>query len=284
MTGSMTRFVNNSIIAVFLLFIFAFVVNADELKAEDIIAKHLESIGTKGKREAVKNRMAMGTSEFESKLPPRKTVGKSAIVSEVNDLMFISSFNSSEYPYEKIGFFRGSIQIPLALQNARSPLGTFIADHSVLLNEGLFTGSISSTWNLSNPQIKKRKIESAGVKKIDGRKAYVLSYYPKTSSNDFSVKMFFDAETFQHIRTEYRDAVQGATPSFGNLGDAFGAVFTLTEEFGDYKTTDGMTLPHSYKIKYMRDSNSGTFEWNWGFKIEQYRFNEKLKENFFNFS
>lgn len=270
--------------AVVLFLILGFiVVKADEMKAEDVIAKHLDSIGSKEKRETIKNRLATGTSEFESKLPARKTTGKGAIVSELNDLMFLSSFRSNEYPYEKIGFFKGSINIPLALQNSRSPLGVFIADHSVLLTEGLFTGSISSTWNLSNSQIKRGKIEFAGIKKIEGHKVYALAYYPRTSSNEFTVKMYFDIETFQHVRTEYRDAISGKQAAFGQLGNQSGVIIALTEDFGDFKTVDGLTFPYSYKIKYMTDSNSGTYEWNWGFKIEQYRFNEKLKENFFSF-
>lgn len=283
MLSSVSKGYSKLIAAALFLVLGVALVSADDLKAEDIIAKHLDSIGTKEKRDAVKNRMAMGTSEFESKLPARKTTGKSAIVSEVNDLMFLSSFRSNEYPYEKIGFFKGSVNIPLALQNSRSPLGTFIADHSSLLTEGLFTGSISSLWNLSNPQIRKGRIESAGAKKIDGRKTFVLSYYPKTGSTDFSVKMYFDAETFQHVRTEYRDSIPAKQATFGQLGNPYGLIIAMTEEFGDFKTADGLTLPHSYKIKYMTDSNGGTYEWNWGFKIEQYRFNEKLKENFFSF-
>lgn len=257
---------------------------ADEMKPEQIIAKHLDSIGSKEKRDAIKNRMAIGTSDFESKLPSRKTSGKSIIVSELKDLMILSSFASGEYPYEKIGYFKGSVNIPLAWLSSRSPLGTFVADHSVLLTEGLLTGSISSVWRLLDPQFEKGRIESVGTKKVNGRNAYVLRYYPKTNSGDFSVKMYFDAETFHHLRTEYRDAVPGAAPSFGVLGDQFGAVVQLTEDFGDFKKTDNLTFPHTYKIAYTLNSNRGTYEMEWNFKIEQYRFNEKLKENFFSFS
>src|SRR4051812_6613458 len=87
-------------------------VKAEDLKAEEIVAKHLESIGTKEKREEVKNRMVLGISEFHSKLPARKTGGKMIIVSETNNLFFASSFNSENYPFEKIGYFAGKVNVP----------------------------------------------------------------------------------------------------------------------------------------------------------------------------
>src|SRR5262245_20463205 len=78
---------------------------AQDLKAEDIIAKHLESIGTKEKRDEVKTRIAAGASSFESKQPDKKAVGKAVLVSDANNLFFLSSFNSTEYPFEKVGLF-----------------------------------------------------------------------------------------------------------------------------------------------------------------------------------
>src|SRR5215203_3245875 len=89
-----------------LLFLsFSTAVNAQKITVEEIIANHLDSIGTKEKRDAVKNRLAVGTSQFESKLPSRKTAGKAILVSEANNLFFVASFASKEYPFEKIGFF-----------------------------------------------------------------------------------------------------------------------------------------------------------------------------------
>ena len=257
---------------------------ADEPKPEEIIAKHLESIGTKEKREATKNRMAAGTSQFQSKLPNRKTTGKALIVSEAaNNLMFISSFSSQEYPFEKIGLFADKVSLPFVTAGTKSPLGTFISEHNKILSEGLFTGSISSTWGLLNPQIKSEKFASAGTKKIDGRKTHALSYYPSGSSAEFTVKLFFDAETFRHVRTEYRHVISPKEQKMGTLGEQNGVRIGLTESFTDFKTADGLTLPHAYKAHYVTDSNSGTYEYEWTIAINQYLFNQKLDSGFFSF-
>lgn len=268
---------------ILLFFLFSVTLNAQKLTAEEIIAKHLDSIGTKEKRDAVKNRFAVGTSQFESKLPSRKTAGKAILVSEANNLFFVASFASQEYPFEKIGFFADKISLPFVTAGTRSPLGAFIADHNKVLSDGLLTGSISSIWSLLNPQIKSGKFDAAGTKKIDGRKVYVLNYFPSGGSSEFTVKLFFDAENFQHLRTEYRRTIAPKVAAFGVLGQQSGVKIELTEDFGNFKSADGLTLPHSYKLRYLTDSNSGVYEYNWGITISQYLFNQKLEANFFSF-
>lgn len=268
----------------FLCSLTSIAVKAQDLKPEEIITRHLESIGTKEKRAAVKNRMAAGASTFQSKLPNRKTAGKALIVSEAaNNLMFISSFSSQEYPFEKIGFFSDKVSLPFVTAGAKSPLGTFIADHNKILSEGLFAGSISTTWNLLNPQFKKEKFGGGGTKKIDGRKTYVLDFYPGGSSAEFTVKLYFDAETFRHVRTEYRHVISPREQKMGTLGEQNGVKIALTESFADFKTIDGLTLPHAYKLHYVTDSNSGTYEYEWNVAVSQYLFNQKLAPDFFSF-
>jgi hypothetical protein len=271
-------------LVVFLLNLCVFSIDAQELKAEEAISKHLDSIGTKEKRDEIKNRFVVGTSEFASKLPSRKTAGKVVFVSEANNLFFVSSFNSREYPFEKIGCFKGKVNLPYVTPGTRSPLGAFIADHDKILSDGLLTGSISETWTLLNLLEQKGVFKSAGTKKVDGRETYVLNYFPKgVGSSDFTVKLFFDSQTFRHVRTEYRRTVAPKDATFGVLGQEGGVRISLREDFGDFKNTGGLTLPHSYKIHYETDSNSGTYEYDWGFKVAQYLFNQNLDPNFFSF-
>ncbi len=268
----------------FLLNLSVFFVKSQDLKAEEIISKHLDSIGTKEKRDAIKNRLVGGTSEFESKLPSRKTAGKAVFVSEANDLFFVSSFNSKEYPFEKIGFFKGKQNLPFVTSGTRSPLGAFIADHNKILSDGLLTGSISQTWALLNLQDQKGTLKSAGSKKIGGRETYVLSYSPKNGgSTEFSIKLFFDKQNFRHVRTEYRHVIAAKVETFGALGKQTGVEISLTETFADFKDESGLTLPYSYKIQYLTDSNRGTYEYKWGFTISKYLFNQNLAPDFFSF-
>jgi hypothetical protein len=257
---------------------------AQSLKAPEIIKRHLDSIGPAQLRASLKNHLVVGRSSFGSKFPERKTTGKALIVSQGTDLMFTTSFMSQEYPYEKIGYFNEKISLPFVTAGARSPLGAFIADHETMMSNGLFTGVISTAWPFAEGRKLKGRMEAGGIKKIDGRRAYVIDYFPSSAaSSEYTIKLYFDAETFQHIRTEYRHVIAPQQDPFGVLGRQTGVKLGVTENFSDFKAVDGLTFPHAYKINYITDSNSGTYEYEWGVTITDYYFNQKLEPTFFSF-
>ncbi|MDQ3179872.1 MAG: hypothetical protein M3Q33_05065 [Acidobacteriota bacterium] len=256
---------------------------AQELKLAEVISKHAASIGTVEKRKELKNIVLLGFSVFESKLPQRKSAGKLAIVSDKSNLLFISSFTGEGYPFEKIGIFEGKINVPFVSPGIRSPLGDFLWEHPGILKSGLFSGSMSLTWSLLEENLKKGKLKLAGTKKIDGRKAYVIEYFTEGNSDSLKIRLYFDAETFQHIRSQYREEFAGKEATFGTLGQINGYVVELTETFGDFKTSDGITLPNASKVRYMGSSSKGTYEYDRVFKVTEAKFNQPLKEGFFNF-
>lgn len=262
-------------------------VKADDPKAEEIIAKHLDSIGSKEKRAAVKNQVAAGKCEFTAKVPYAKLVGKTLIVSDAGNLFFVSGFNSQNYPFEKIGLFDKKVAIPFVVAGNRSPLGGFLHENNKIISERLFAGSVSTTWNLLDVENLKAKLKTAGKKKIDGRETYVLNYFPKSEiSSDFSIKLYFDAKTFQHLRTEYQHTLPSKTYQSGILGgnSESGARNLLVENFGDFKDAGGLILPHSYKIYLLMDAQTTTHDFEWNITIAQYHFNQNLDAGFFSFS
>ncbi|HLA95872.1 MAG TPA: hypothetical protein VK612_09140 [Pyrinomonadaceae bacterium] len=273
-----------SFIALGIVLIIAQTALAQDLKPEEIVEKHITAIGGRTKLDTIKNRFVAGASEFESKLPSRKTGGKAVIASDKNNLMFLASFASKEYPKEKIGYFTDKVSLPWVTSGTRSPLGAFLADHEKVLSDGLFGGTISSTWAILTLDSKKPLLKSGGSKKLDGRKAYAIDYFPKGSnSSEFTIRLFFDSETFNHVRTEYRHTISAGQDKFGQLGRQAGVKIGLTEIFGDFKTVDGFTFPYDYRAEYRTESNSGTYEWVWGVKVTQYLFDQNLAADFFNF-
>lgn len=275
---------------IFLIILFALGLNAQDLKIEEVVSKHTDSIGKTDKRKELKNMMLLGTSEFSSKLPERKSAGKVAIVSDASNLLMISSFAADSYPYEKIGIFNSKLNIPFINPGVRSPLGDFLWEHQSILKSGLFSGSMSLQWSLLDANFKKGKINLGGTKKIDGRKVYVVDYFPPGSSEAFKIKLFFDADTFQHVRSEYREEYtgkevpfSGRNPNNNSLGQINGYVMQLTETYEDFKSFEGITLPTNYKVKYMGSSSKGTWEYDWSFRLNDVKFNQPLKEGFFTF-
>lgn len=257
---------------------------AQDLKPEEVVEKHIAATGGSSKLAEIKNRVVAGQSSFESKLPSRKAGGKALIVSDNANLMFISSFASTEYPMEKIGYFKDRVSLPWVTAGTRSPLGAFLADHEKVLSDGLFGGAMSSSWALLRPNQSGFSLKYAGSKKVDGRRVQVLEYLSKgIGSQEFTIRLFFDAETFLHVRTEYKREISSSQDTFGQLGRQAGVKISLTETFGDFRKVDGYTFPYDYKAEYRTDSNGGTYEYVWGVKVGAYNLNQTLAADFFTF-
>lgn len=255
-----------------------------DLKPTEILEKHIAALGGRAKLAELKNRIAAGASEFESKLPSKRTHGKALIASDKENLMFVASFASKEYPMEKIGFFKNDVSLPWVTAGTRSPLGAYLADHEKVLSDGLFTGAISSNWALLDLEKRGARLNSVGMRKVDGRTVHVLEYLGKgIGSQEFRVRLFFDAETFSHVRTEYRREISSSQDTWGQLGRQAGVRLALTEIFGDFRTVDGYTFPYDYRATYRTESNSGTYEYSWGVKIGAYNLNQNLAADFFKF-
>ncbi len=260
----------------------------DKLTAEEIITKHLDSIGTKEKRETIKNQVVLGDAEF---IAPKNggslSKGKIVIASELNKVLFGMSFTMPSYPFEKIGFDGDKLKIANVTQNTKSPLGTFVSSFGEIMTEGLLGGTSSNAWSLLKLDDRKAKFETGGTKKIDGKEAYVVRYFPKGGS-DLNISLFFEKDTFRHLRTEYRRIVAASIGTSTGLGAAQSGSridnsakqsetrYLLSEDFSDFKTVAGLTLPHSYKLYYSLDATRGSSEFEWKIIIAQYYFNQKL--------
>lgn len=253
----------------------------DKLTVEEIIAKHLDSIGSKEKRESIKNQLAIGISEFSIlRSSSSKTLGNAVIVSENRKVMLGTKYNSLDYPFEKVSFDGNKVDIAFISPGLRSPFGNFIYSNKHIFSEGLFGGTLSSSWAILDIQSRKAKMDNNGKKKIDGRDVYILEYLPRRGS-DTNIKIYFDAETFQHIRTEYRQtfsAAQGKTPE--QSSQQLESKQILTEEFSDFSVENGLSLPHKYRLHLLL-AGRGTSEFEWKFEFSKFLFNQQLEANSF---
>jgi hypothetical protein len=126
--------------------------------------------------------------------------------------------------------------------------------------------------------------------------------------NNIKVMLYFDPETFRHVRTEYKLKVQGeqalqagqtvtrGVPNSANLGtgqqggpitrsagvqDQIGySYYTLVEKFDDFKEINGMMLPNRYTIEYSVEGQGSSFLANWTIQAEKWVHNEKIDVSF----
>jgi len=269
----------------FAFLVFSTTALTQELKADDVLAKHLDSIGTKEKRAEIKNRITIGTAQFDVLRSPTYTKGKLSsgkvvFLSEAGKIFLGTKYESLDYPFDEIVYDGKDLNVAYINPGNRSVLGNFVISHRYLFSEGLFGGSLSTAWSLLDLHSHEAKIKSGGKKKINGQPTYVLNYLIKGGS-PLSVKLYFNAETFQHVRTEYEQVF--TAPMVKIPGESAGQVQTLhqlTEDFSDYKKVNGLTLPHSYRINLLIDGKQ-TNEFEWKFQFSQFLINEDIDLNSF---
>jgi hypothetical protein len=117
---------------------------------------------------------------------------------------------------------------------------------------------LSTAWALSDVEGRKPKLIYEGLKKIDGMQVHQLRYMPRKHT-DAEIVLYFDAETFRHVKTVYSISI----------GNNVGATITesaklqperssLEERFSDFKTVDGLTLPSHWNIHFTRELPDGS--------------------------
>lgn len=254
-----------------------------KLTAEEVVARHLKSIGTPEDLAAVKTRIAAGTSLFTVRSPGSgQNSGLSIVFSEGNKSVIAMTFANPSYPHEKFGFDGENLVISYVKPGLRSTLGDFIFRRTAIFRDGLVGGTLSTAWPLLNWNNDKGKLEYGGTKKIDGRETYVLRYMPRKGS-DLKISLYFDSETFQHVRSEYAQTVSaqmGATPDADKSGQRE-LHYELEEHFSDFKQVGKLTLPHTYKIKLMMERSNNTYLADWELVFSKFSFNQPLEAGWF---
>jgi hypothetical protein len=257
----------------------------DKMKAEDVLAKHLESIGPAAARSSVQNRVIVGTTHHVAKgRTGTGTIdGRAVLASESNKVLFGMGFDNPDYVGEKFGFNGKKFTVGYLKPGIRSTLGSFILIHDTVFKEGLMGGVLSSAWPLLNLAEHKAKLDFAGTEKIGDKSVYKLRYLPNKGS-DLQISLYFDTKTFQHVRTQY-DRVAGARFGAGGIDAQTGqreSRFKMTEDFSDFKEEGKLNLPHTYKLALEIQNRNGTTIHTWDTSLSQFAFNQTIEEASFN--
>ena len=255
---------------------------ADKLKPAELIAKHLNSIGTEKAREAIKTRIIAGTAQVVFRTAPvGQTYGRAVLASEGLKNLIGMSFYSPVYPREQFGFNGSNFIAAFVTPGVRSSLGSFLMNHDLIFKEGLMGGALSTAWPLLDLTTREAKLEYAGLKKIGYRPAHELKYQPPRTG-DLQISIFFDEGTFEHVRSEYRLVIAApmGNRSYSNVQERESR-YTLIEEFSRFNFEQELNLPHLYKIHFSADTQSGTFEAEWELKLTEFTFNQRIDPNSF---
>jgi hypothetical protein len=255
----------------------------EKLTAEALLTKHLDSIGTAEARNAAQSVSIIGTSRatFYGR-GGGVADGISVLASKPGKYLVAMKFNTSDYPFEKMGYDGSEFSVGFVKPGVRSNLGSFLRTNENTFKNGLMSGTLSTSWALLNLDPKVARVKYAGTKKIDGIKLHALEYDPKKGS-DLNITLYFDAETFRHVRTEYRRVI--AARQGANVDASAGQSetrYTFVETFADFGQENKLTLPHTYKIRLEILTGNGTTSYEWLMNLQRFTFNLVIDDKDFN--
>lgn len=251
-----------------------------KLKPEQLVSKHLESIGKADTRKGITSRTTAGATQVIFRLGGQGTLnGQGNILSDGTSVRFGMRYSALEYPGEQIAFDGNDVTVGQINPGNYSPLSSFVNENDVLLKEGLMFGSLSTSWTLFDVAGKKPKLDDAELKKIDGRLLYEMKYQARRG-NPFQVYLYFEPDTFRHVRSLFRLSAPSMRGT--NITDSAELVrYQIVEDFDQFKEVDGLTLPHSYKLDFSIDAPRGASFTSWMYLVQQVTHNGRLERQLF---
>ncbi len=250
----------------------------EKISAEEILAKHLDSIGTNEARANTKSTMVVGTSKaiFKGR-GAGFAEGIVVLASEGEKSLIGMKFNNADYPFEIMGYDGHKFSAKQIRPGTRSVLGEFLRLHGSIFENGVMGGVLSQSWSLLNFNEKKGKLRFAGTETIDEKQVYKLNYAPK-KGGDLDINLFFDADTFQHVRTEYKRILSSQIGGGGVDSSARQSEtrYTMIEDFSEFKAENKLNLPHNYRLFLEIISGNGTVSYEWKMELQNFSFNNLI--------
>jgi hypothetical protein len=257
----------------------------DKMTSDELITRHLASIGKPDAIAAAKTRILVGKGVLTSKLGYNgRLTGPAQFVSSDDKMLLAIIFDSNEYPYEKLAF--DGKDTSFGRPNGKlTRLSDFVKAQTAIVKQGLFGGALSANWLLANQGSKKAKIDYAGTENINGKQLYKLRVRP-SGSGDVTASIYFEPDTFHHVLTVYQYTVEPHMISSDSTVNATAkaSYYTLTERFSDFKKVGDLVLPLGYEIDITNQLEDSTEQLSWAMTFSQAYYNEPLEASAFKVS
>ncbi len=258
---------------------------AQKMDPEQIFQKNLESVASAEKRAALKNLTALAEVKY-SVGPNHKEVfnGPAVIVTEGSKMALAFSLPFQDYPQEKFSYDDKALRIGFALPGFRSLLGEFLHTYEEIVKVHSLASPFRRLFLAEDATSRTEKFSFEGVRKLDGREVFVISLAPRAGSG-LSTRFYYDKETFRHLRTEFTRTVGATIGTRGEVPEHTSDTRQeMIEEFSDFKTENGVTLPRKYKLSVTVETGQVTRDVLYVFSLKKIFLNQPLDPATFNIS
>ncbi len=237
----------------------------EKITAEELISRHLESIGPAEARQQLETRTFVGEGLWRMFVGGVGQIsGQASIVSSKDtcDIKFDTRGNTAFFG-ERFSFDGEHTFVKRAFQSEYSHLGRFMQRNTRILDQGLLGGTASLSWVLQDVAGRRAKVRYRGLKDVDERLLHRLDYRPRKGSGNLKIELYFEPETYRHVRTEYRDdypagigaapdpsrsAVPGS-PRDPTISRMQHTRVSLIETFDNFQLADGVMVPLQWKLR-----------------------------------
>ena len=239
---------------------------AADMKPEEVVAKHLEALGSAQARSDVKSRVVQGMATYKILAGGSGAIdGKSVVASEGRKTNYLFKINTNGYRGEQFICDGDKVSIAATYSDkSRSEFGDFILGQDIMLREPLLGGVWTTGWPLLDLEGHKAQLHYEGSKRVDGRDLIVLRFRPKRST-DLNILLYFDPQNYRHVMTTYRVTQQtGLGAGEVDTARRTPTRYEIEERFSDFQTADGLTLPSRYDLRFTEELETGftkSVEW-----------------------
>jgi len=216
---------------------------AQPVKLDDLIERHLESIGPAENRRAVKSLVISGMGSITCNRGCLGSIqGPATVASAMGKRLIAMKFNNVSYPGERFLFNGKSVEVARLPQAQYSVLGLFFYDNRMFMGEGLLGGTLTQGWPLLDLEGRKPRLRYQGLQEIEGRRLHDVEFRPRSGRSDFTVHLYIEPDTYRHVITRYGTALSGLPDDT--------LPHLIVERFSDFLVEDGLTLPRGYEMQF----------------------------------
>jgi hypothetical protein len=223
-----------------------------KLSPDELVARHLAAIGSAEDRAAASPRLVEGTCTFEVRRGGAGALaGRTRIASEGRRYGIDLRFGQSNYWGESVAYDGRKVDVGFMQAMRRSALGDFLNTYDALVREGLLGGVLSTAWPLQDLAGRSPKLKYEGLENLLGRPLHRLAYRAAKGQADVLVDLYFEPETFRHVRTVY--ALRRRPGMSGAIEDSAGQLDTsyrIEETFANFASAGRLTLPKRWTLTF----------------------------------
>jgi hypothetical protein len=223
----------------------------DKLKAREVIAHHLDAVGSEAARAAPRTVKGSCVLTAPSGGPAGMLSGRFRFASRPAALSLEVEFRDRGYPGESFRIEGGKPTVGFVQPGRRSALGGFVSANDVLLREGLLGGVLNAGWPLFAVAERAAKVDYDGLKTLEGQRLHRLRYRAKRAQGDLEVFLYLEPDRFRHVASVHRiRQPHGMNVTIEHSPSEPDTLLLLTETFGAFGSAGRLNLPTSWTIRY----------------------------------